>query len=76
MEVQIRPCEGAIFSRNDVPGHARRHIAVSYTKMAEQLKMLFGFWTRLERMKRRRCGLISDCFDHLLTLIILIMAVL
>jgi len=35
-------------------------------KMAEQIEMLFGFWTRVGRMKLRRCGLMSNCFDHLL----------
>jgi len=31
--------------------------------------MLFGFWTRVGRMKRRRYGLMSNYFDHLLLLI-------
>ena len=30
--------------------------------------MPFGFWTRVGRMKRRRCGLMSNYFDHLLLL--------
>jgi len=30
--------------------------AVSCAKMVEQIEMLFGFWTRVGRMKRRRCG--------------------
>jgi len=47
MEVQIRPCEGARFSGKNVPGNARRHSAVSCANMAEQVEMLFGFWTRL-----------------------------
>jgi len=34
---------------------------VSCAKMAEQIEMLFGFWTRVGRMKRRQCGLIGLC---------------
>jgi len=64
--VQIRPCEGAMFSGKDVHGHARRHSTVSFAKTAEQIEMLFGFWTRVGRMKRRRCGLMSNYSDHLL----------
>ena len=67
MGVQIRQCEGAVFSRMDVPRHIRRHSAVSCAKMAEQIEMLFGFWTRVGRMKQRRCGLMSNYFDHLLS---------
>jgi len=33
---------------------------VSCAKMAEQIEMLFGFWTRVGRMKWRRCGLMSN----------------
>jgi len=43
--------------------HSRIHSAVSCSKMAEQIELLFGFWTQLDQMKRRRCGLY---FDHLL----------
>jgi len=80
------------FREKNMSGHYRRHCAVSCAKMAEQLEMLFGFWTRLgprkhvlydsahwcklanirlnrpcsvSRMKRRRCGLTSNYFDHL-----------
>jgi len=31
--------------------------------MAE-IQIMFGFWTRVNRMKRRRCGLVSNYFDH------------
>jgi len=49
MEVQIHPCEGASFSGKNVLGNARRHSAVSCANMAEQVEMLFGFWTRLSK---------------------------
>jgi len=51
-----------------VPGHARRHSAVSCAKMAEHVEMLFCFGTRVGRMKRKQCGLMSNYFDHLLLL--------
>jgi len=62
----IRPCEGAIFSGNDVPGHVRKNSVMSCAKMAEQRQMLFGFWIRVGRMKWRRCGLMSNYSDDLL----------
>jgi len=34
--------------------------------MAAEIEMLFGFWTWVGRMKWRRCGLMSNYFDHLL----------
>jgi len=43
--VQIPLCEGAIFTRKGMPGHARLHSAVSCTKMAELIEMPFGLWT-------------------------------
>jgi len=43
--VQIAPCEYAIFRGKDMPGHARRHSAVSSAKMAESIEMPFGLWT-------------------------------
>jgi len=46
-----------------VPWHARRHTVVSSAKMTEQIKMLFGFWARVGRMKRQRCGLLSNYFS-------------
>jgi len=46
MGVHIHPCKGTMCSRKDVPQHAWRHSVVSCTKMAEQIEMLFGFWTR------------------------------
>ena len=64
--VQIHPCERVIFSGKDVPGHARRHSAMSCAKLAEQIEMVFGFWTRLGRMKRPPCGLMLNYFDQLL----------
>jgi len=33
--------------------------------MAEQFQMLFGLCIWVGRMKRQRCGLISNDFDHL-----------
>jgi len=42
--------------------------AVSCAKTAEQIEILSGFWTRVSRMKRRRCGLMSSYFDHLLVI--------
>ena len=37
--------------------------------MAEQIEMLFGFLIRTGWMKPRRCGLMSNYFDHLLFII-------
>jgi len=42
--VQIAPYQGVIFLRKDVPGHARRHCAVSCAKMADRIEMPFGLW--------------------------------
>jgi len=39
---------------------------MSCAKMAEQIEMMFGFWTRVGRVKRRRCGLMSNYFDYFL----------
>jgi len=50
--VQIAPCEYAIFKGNDMPGHARRHSAVSSAKMAESIEMSFALWTRVGPRKR------------------------
>jgi len=50
------------------PGHAGSYSVVSCARMAEQIEMSFGFWTRVGRVKRRRCGLVSNYFEHLLVL--------
>jgi len=34
--------------------------------MAEQIEMLFGFWTQVGRIKHRQDSLMSNYFDHLL----------
>jgi len=47
MEVQISPHEGAVFREKIMPGHARRHSAVSCAKMAEPIEMPFGSRTRV-----------------------------
>jgi len=47
------PCEGAIISGKDMPGHARRHSGVSCAKMAEPIDMQFGLCTRVGRRKHR-----------------------
>jgi len=39
--------EGVIIRGKDMPGHARRHSAVSCTKMAEPIDLPFELWTRL-----------------------------
>jgi len=70
---QIRPCEGAIFNGNDVPGHALRHPAESCAKMAELIEMPFGLRIWVSRIKLRRCGLMSNYFDHLLLLLLLLL---
>ena len=70
----IRPCKGAIFSGKDVPGNARRHYG-ELCKMAEQIKMLFDFWTHEGRKKRQRCGLMSHYFDYLLLLLLYVRSV-
>jgi len=43
--VQIAPCEWAIFRGKDMPGHPRRHSAVSCAKMAEPIETPFELWT-------------------------------
>jgi len=40
-------CEGATFRGKNMPGHVQQHSAVSCAKMAEQIEMLFGLWTRM-----------------------------
>jgi len=40
--------------------------AGSCAKMAEQIEMLFGFWTPVGRIKQLWCGLTWNYFDHLL----------
>jgi len=47
------PCEGAIISEKDVPGHARWQSAVSCAKMAEPIDLRFGLWTRVGRRKHK-----------------------
>jgi len=52
------------------PGMREDTYAVTRSaKMAEQIKMLFGFWTWVGRMKRRQCRLMSNYFDHLFRLL-------
>jgi len=41
------PCEGAIIRGKDMPGHGRRHFAMSCAKMAEPIHLPFGLSTRL-----------------------------
>jgi len=59
-----RPCEEAIFSGKHVPGMLE-DTAVSSAKMAEVIEIVCGFGIRVGRMKRRRCGLMPNYFDHL-----------
>jgi len=47
------PCECAIVGGKAMPGHARRHSAVSCAKIAEPIDMRFGLWTRLGRRKHK-----------------------
>ena len=44
-EVQIAPYECAVFMARDMPGHARRHTAMSSAKMAEPIEMPLGVRT-------------------------------
>ena len=39
------PCESAIIRAKDIPGHDRRHSAVSCAKMAALNDLSFGLWT-------------------------------
>jgi len=39
-----------------MPGHARRHFAVSCAKMAERTEMLSGLWTRMDARKHVTLG--------------------
>jgi len=36
--------------------------------MAELMEMMFGFGIRVGQMKRRRCSLMSNYFDHAVVL--------
>jgi len=45
------PWKGAIIRGNNMPGHARRHSAMSCTKMAELIDLQFGLWTLVSRRK-------------------------
>ena len=47
------PCEGAIIRGNDIPGHAQRHSAVGYAKMAESIDLAFGLCTQVGRRKHK-----------------------
>jgi len=42
-----RPMQGPIFREMDILGHAQRHCALSYAKMAVRNQMPFGLWTRV-----------------------------
>ena len=42
-----RPMRQRNFRKNDIPGHARRHPAVSCAKMAQPIEMPFGLWAQL-----------------------------
>jgi len=69
-------CAEASFSGKDVPGHAQRHSDVSCAKMAEQIKMQFGFCTWLGWVKLRQCSLMSNYFNHIIITDVLIRATL
>jgi len=48
------PWEGAILRQKlGMPRCARRHSAVSYTKMAEPIDFPLGLWTRVRRRKHK-----------------------
>jgi len=72
-QVQICACEGAIFSRKDVSGHAHCPKtlcnAVSCAEMAEQTEMLLGLWTRCgpnEAAVMQPFSLtFTTCFNHI-----------
>jgi len=68
MEVHIRPCKGATVAIRTCLGMPDDTL-MSCAKMAEQIEMLFGFWTQVGSMKRQRCGLMSNYFEHLLYVI-------
>jgi len=44
-------CEGAIITGKDMPGHARRHSALSCAKMAEPIDLQFRLWSRVGKRK-------------------------
>jgi len=52
MWIQIATSEWAIFSGTDMPGHVRRHSAMSCAKIAEPIKMSYGLWTRVGQRKQ------------------------
>ena len=49
------PCEGAIIRGKDMPGHTRRHCAMSCIKLAEPIDLPFAnaLWTRMDRSKHK-----------------------
>ena len=47
------PCEGAIIRGKDMPGYARRHSAMSCSKMAEPIDMPTGLWSGVGRSKHK-----------------------
>jgi len=49
-------CVGAIFREKNMPGHARRHSAMSCANMAEQIEMPFVLWTRVGPRKHMLHG--------------------
>jgi len=46
-------CEGALIRGKDMPGHVRRHSAVSFAKTAELIDLTFGLWTLVCQRKHR-----------------------
>jgi len=53
LDVLDPPCQETIITGKDMPGHARRHYAVSCAKMAEPIDLPFGLWTRVGRKKHK-----------------------
>jgi len=48
---QIPRPKGQLLGGKNVPGHARRHSAVSCVKIAKPIDLLFGLWTWVDRRK-------------------------
>jgi len=50
---QIPHAKGQLLGGKDMPGHARRHWAVSCARMAELIDLPVGLWTRVGRRKHK-----------------------
>jgi len=53
--------QGAIIRGKDMPGHHRRHSAMSCTKPLNRLICIFGLWTRVGWRKHNLYRIFASC---------------